>query len=119
VKNLYPTYRGKTEDGQVIMDMVDRFGRTWSTGVGADRVQAQYDARHKMPPKGIIRGVLSYAKSHPIRTAVLTAVACQTWKYVNHKNDDDFQFTSISDFLITTAVIYVGIKILGWFVKDE
>ena len=126
MKNLYPTYRGKLEDGSVVMDMVDRYGRTWATGVGADRVQAQYAARHKMPPKGVIRGVLSYAKTHPIKAALLTSLAVTTYRAVRHHDD---RYASggglpviglgIADFLVNAAVIYLGVKILGWFVKDD
>jgi hypothetical protein len=120
VKNLYPTYRGKLEDGSVVMDMVDRYGRTWATGVGADRVQAQYDARHKTPPKGVIRSVLSYAQAHPMKAALATAIAVTAYgAYRSTRDGYSGSGMGFGTFVATLAIAYVGIKVLGWLTKED
>ena len=120
MKNLYPTYRGRTDDGSVTMDMVDRYGRTWATGVGADRVQAMYDARHKTPPKGVIRSVLSYAQAHPMKAALVTALAVQTYSAVRaSRNGYEDSGLSLGGFVATLAIAYIGIKVLGWLIPQD
>ncbi|MDP2789771.1 MAG: hypothetical protein Q8O51_01450 [bacterium] len=126
MKNLYPTYRGKLDDGSVVMDMVDRNGRTWATGVGADRVQAQYAARHNTPPKGVVRSVLSYAQAHPMKAAFVTALAVTTYSAIRSRSSGAESGGGFADsgmgigtFLATAVIAYLGIKVLGWLVGDD
>lgn len=109
MKNLYPTYRGKSDSGEIIIDMVDRYGRVWGTGVGADRVQAMYAARHAMPPKGIIKKVLRIATSNPVKAAVLTGVATAT--YALRRMSDDYDPKGK---LLLAGVIALGAGALAW-----
>lgn len=123
MKNLYPTYRGKTDDGQIIMEMVDRYGRTWGTGIGSDRVQAMYSARHAMPPKGIIKQVLQIATDHPIKAALLTGLAVTTYSAARYRNSAYGESepmklgTKIIIFLGASLLAYAGTKLLNFFTR--
>ena len=122
MKNLYPTYRGKTDDGQIIMEMVDRYGRSWGTGVGSDRVQAQYAARHAMPPKGIIKKVLHYGAEHPMRAAVLTGLAVAAYSMVRYRDQLKSGQISFGGAVVAVAalslVAYFGIKIVNRLTRN-
>ncbi len=121
VKNLYPSYRGKTEDGQIIMEMVDRYGRTWGTGIGSDRVQAMYNARHAMPPKGIIRQVLQIAFDHPVKASLLAGIAVATYnarRYRERTGSTSIPWgATIFTMIATSIVSFVGSKILSFFFR--
>lgn len=112
MKHLYPTYRGTTPDGQVRFDMVDRYGRTWATGVGADRVQAQMNARHNMPPKNVIRGVLAYARAHPVQAAFATSATVWTYQAARDVAGGRPSDMNLPRFLALAAISYIGIKII-------
>ena len=122
MKNLYPTYRGKSDSGEIIIDMVDRYGRVWGTGVGADRVQAMYAARHAMPPKGIITKVLRIATTNPVKASILTGVATAT--YALRRMSDNYEprqklGMGTLIFLGVTALSWLGIKLLTAFVGRD
>lgn len=112
MKNLYPTYRGKTDSGEVIMEMVDRYGRTWGTGIGSDRVQAMYNARHAMPPKGMIRQVLQIAVDHPVKAAILTGIAVTTYSAARYRDSAYGDGETMS--LGTKAIVFIGASLLAW-----
>lgn len=109
----------RKQDGEnVVFDMVDDYGRTWSRGSGVSRTQAIGAARINQPPIDVRKSILLAAKRHPIKAALLTATAFHTYKAVHALRNEKAPPGLIS-FLIYTAVAFVGLKILSAFVSDE
>ncbi len=120
MNHVFPTYRGKDENGNVVMDMVDRMGRTWGHGEGVDRVQAQIAARKSMPPTGLIRKTMGWAKNHPIKAAMFAATAIETYQcYSQVRDGREASGLSIGKFLLYAGIAYVGIKVLGMFLPKN
>lgn len=112
-----PIFR-KQDGERVVFDMVDDAGRTWSRGSGISRAQAIGNARINQPPKSTMRRILLSAKQHPMRTAFLAGTAFHTYRAIQAMRSGE-ESPSFLSLLVLSAIAYVGIKILGHFVKDE
>jgi hypothetical protein len=109
----------RKQDGEnVTFDMVDDYGRTWSRGSGASRTQAIGNARINQPPAGIRRSILLAAKHHPMKAAFLTGTAFHTYRAIQAMRSGE-NGPSLLQLAVFSAIAYVGIKILTYFVKDN